>query len=125
MRTLLKNFHNFEAYLILFERMPDVLSITKTHLNDEQSVEEYEILNYRSHFKSRSKNDPSRCGVAICVNDSLETEINNLAQFKAQVFESLFLQIKTSAFSFILLCSNISNETKKHKFYKNRCRDFL
>ena len=111
MQSLSKNFNHFVANLFLFERMPDVICITETHFDDEQNEEEYEIPNYRLYVSNRTKSDPFGGGVAIYVNDSFNVvKKDGLVEFKAQLFESLFLEIKTCAFTFIC---GVAYQTKK------------
>ena len=46
-QSLSDYFNHFVANLFVFERMPDVISITETHFDDEQNEEEYQNFNYR------------------------------------------------------------------------------
>ena len=102
--------------------MPDVICITETHFDDEQNVEECEIPNYCMDVSSRTKRNPSGGGVAIYVNDRFNVvKKDGLAEFKAQIFELFFLEIKTSAFSFICFVvyrMRKENETDQKKLFR-------
>ena len=97
------HFDAFVTNLCLFERLPDIICITESRLKNEDDLEKFKIPNYHLYVKNR--NGRGDGGVAMYVNNTFKVLArNDLAYFKDQVYESLFLEIRTQNPDFCLVC---------------------
>ena len=97
------HFDAFVTNLYLFERLPDIICITESRLKNEDDLEKFKIPNYHLYVKNR--NGRGDGGVAMYVNNTFKVlSRNDLAYFKDQVYESLFLEIRTQNPDFCLVC---------------------
>ena len=103
-RKLETNFEAFRFNLTLFKRLPDVIGITETHYSHDQSNESsqnYKIPHFKLYIPENHKSEKER-GVAMYVNENFKAEeIQDLSLWDEDVYESMFLEINTSASSFV------------------------
>ena len=98
-----EHFDAFVTNLCLFERLPDIIFITESRLKNKDDLEKFKIPNYHLYVKNR--NGRGDGGVAMYVNNTFKVlERNDLAFFKDQVYESLFVEIRTQNPNFCLVC---------------------
>ena len=108
------HFDAFVANLCLFERLPDIIFITESRLKNEDDLERFKLPNY--HLYVRNRNGRGDGGVAMYVNNTFKVlERNDLAYFKDQVYESLFLEIRTQNPNFCLVCGVVYRTNLKHE----------
>ena len=120
-RSMKENFDTLVHHLNKFERLPDIICITETHFTDDQDLHKFELLNYSLYAKSRSI--MKQGGVAVYVNNNFQVLArDDLDHFEEQVFESLFLEIRTRASNFRLLCGVIYRTDTKEKVADARKR---
>ena len=104
--SLTEKFDTLKHHLHNFERLPDIICITETHLkNNDEVVKKLKICNYSLYVNSRTS---SWGGVAMYVNNNFQVFAReDITHFEEKIFESLFLEIRTESSNFRLVCGVI------------------
>ena len=103
--SLQAHFNTFRLKLTRFKRLPDIIAVTETFFTqsdiNQSFLNRHEIPHFKLYIPENHRSTKGG-GVAMYVNENFEIQQReDLAAWEEKVYESLFLDIKAGAFSFV------------------------
>ena len=122
-RSLSKNKDKIDEFLHDFERLPDLVAILKTKLN-ENSISDISIPNYcflRIDYSSHAG------GVGIYINESFKFRIRKELSLNISNCEDLWIEIEINQPNKLFVCAVTYRHPKKNiqSFQNNLCDTLL